>query len=94
MTATTVSPTTSTDTTATVQARQPAIPTTRLIKVELRKMFDTRSGFWMLLSIGVLSVMATGATSTTPPAPSARDMSSTLVISCSSWSALPRMVLT
>ena len=63
MTATTVSPTTSTDKRAAVQARQPArgIPTTRLIKVELRKMFNTRSGFWMLLSIGVLSVMATGA---------------------------------
>jgi ABC-2 type transport system permease protein len=60
---TTVSPTTSTDTTAAVQARQPAraIPTPRLIKVELRKMFNTRSGFWMLLSIGVLSVVATGA---------------------------------
>ena len=37
------------------------IPTTRLVKVELRKMFDTRSGFWMLISIGVLSVIATGA---------------------------------
>jgi ABC-2 type transport system permease protein len=37
------------------------IPTTRLIKVELRKMFNTRSGFWMLVSIGVLSVIATGA---------------------------------
>ncbi|MGL5827837.1 MAG: ABC transporter permease [Nocardioides sp.] len=28
---------------------------------ELRKMFDTRSGFWMLLSIGLLSIIATGA---------------------------------
>lgn len=37
------------------------IPTTRLIRIELRKMFDTRSGFWMLVSIGVLSVIATGA---------------------------------
>jgi ABC-2 type transport system permease protein len=37
------------------------IPTTRLVKVELRKMFNTRSGFWMLVSIGVLSVIATGA---------------------------------
>lgn len=37
------------------------IPTTRLVKVELRKMFNTRSGFWMLVSIGVLSVVATGA---------------------------------
>lgn len=34
------------------------VPTTRLVKVELRKMFDTRSGFWMLVSIGVLSVCA------------------------------------
>ena len=38
-----------------------SIPTTRLVKVELRKMFNTRSGFWMLISIGVLSVIATGA---------------------------------
>lgn len=37
------------------------IPTTRLVTVELRKMFDTRSGFWMLVSIGVLAVVATGA---------------------------------
>ena len=37
------------------------LPTTRLVRVELRKMFDTRSGFWMLVSIGVLSVVATGA---------------------------------
>lgn len=37
------------------------IPTARLVKLELRKMFDTRSGFWMLVSIGVLSVVATVA---------------------------------
>ncbi len=37
------------------------IPTTRLVKTELRKMFNTRSGYWMLISIGVLSVIATGA---------------------------------
>ncbi len=37
------------------------IPTSRIIRVELRKMFDTRSGFWLLASIGVLSVMATAA---------------------------------
>jgi ABC-2 type transport system permease protein len=37
------------------------IPATRLVKVELRKMFNTRSGSWMLASIGVLSVIATGA---------------------------------
>jgi ABC-2 type transport system permease protein len=38
------------------------IPTSRIIGVELRKMFDTRSGFWLLMSIGVLSVVATAAT--------------------------------
>jgi len=59
MTATTISP----DTTAAIPVREPVrtIPTARLIKVELRKMFNTRSGFWMLISIGVLSVVATGA---------------------------------
>ena len=59
MIATTISP----DTTAAVPVREPAhtIPAARLIKVELRKMFNTRSGFWMLVSIGVLSVVATGA---------------------------------
>ena len=59
MTATTISP----DTIEAVPARRTAqpIPTSRLVKVELRKMFNTRSGFWMLISIGVLSVIATGA---------------------------------
>ncbi|GAA4803284.1 ABC transporter permease subunit [Nocardioides caeni] len=39
-----------------------AIPTSRILAVELRKMFDTRSGFWLMASIGILSVVATGAT--------------------------------
>ena len=29
------------------------IPITRLVKVEMRKMFDTRSGFWMLVILGI-----------------------------------------
>lgn len=37
------------------------IPLTRLISVELRKMFDTRAGFWMLASILITAVIATGA---------------------------------
>lgn len=37
------------------------ISLTTLVKVELRKMFDTRSGFWLLASIGILSVLATTA---------------------------------
>src|SRR4051794_41247551 len=36
------------------------IPTSRLVKVELRKMFNTRSGFWMLVCIGVLSPISAG----------------------------------
>lgn len=34
----------------------------RVLNVELRKMFDTRSGFWLMTSIVVLSVIATAAT--------------------------------
>ena len=35
------------------------IPLSRITTTELRKMFDTRSGFWLLASIGILSVLAT-----------------------------------
>ena len=38
------------------------IPMSRVVRVELRKMFDTRSGFWLLTSVGILAVLATGAT--------------------------------
>jgi ABC-2 type transport system permease protein len=37
------------------------IPTIRLVKIELRKMFNTRAGFWMLISIGVLSPISAGS---------------------------------
>ena len=37
------------------------IPSTRIISVELRKMFDTRSGFWLLMSVAISSVLATAA---------------------------------
>jgi len=33
----------------------------RIITAELRKMFDTRSGFWLLASIGILALLATAA---------------------------------
>ena len=36
------------------------IPLTRIVAVELRKSFDTRSGFWLLASIGIASLLATG----------------------------------
>jgi ABC-2 type transport system permease protein len=38
------------------------IPASRVLAVELRKMFDTRSGFWLLMSIGILALLATAAT--------------------------------
>jgi ABC-type transport system involved in multi-copper enzyme maturation permease subunit len=38
-----------------------AIPLSRIITTELRKMFDTRSGFWLMASIGILALLATSA---------------------------------
>ncbi len=46
---------------ASERAAIPAIPLSTVTSVELRKMFDTRSGFWMMASIAILSVLATGA---------------------------------
>ncbi|MCW2845109.1 MAG: hypothetical protein JWN22_3025 [Nocardioides sp.] len=37
------------------------IPLRRIMSVELRKSFDTRSGFWLLASIGIAALVATGA---------------------------------
>ena len=37
------------------------IPFYRLVSVELRKMFDTRSGFWLMASIAITAVVASGA---------------------------------
>jgi len=65
MTATSISP--DTIEAAPVRRIVRPIPTTRLVTVELRKMFNTRSGLWMLVSIGVLSVIATGAVLTFAP---------------------------
>jgi len=38
------------------------ISTSRLIGVELQKMFDTRAGFWLIAGVAVLSTIATAAT--------------------------------
>ncbi len=38
------------------------IPLFRLTRVELRKMFDTRSGFWLMASIVIAAVLSTVAT--------------------------------
>jgi ABC-2 type transport system permease protein len=45
-------------TSKTVSAR---IPASRVVSVELRKMFDTRSGFWLMASVAITSLLATGA---------------------------------
>ncbi len=37
------------------------IPMHTVMGVELRKMFDTRSGFWLMASVVILSLIATGA---------------------------------
>ena len=37
------------------------IPMSRLASVELRKMFDTRAGFWLMASVGIAAVLATAA---------------------------------
>jgi ABC-2 type transport system permease protein len=37
----------------------PQIPLGRVVQVELRKMFNTRSGFWLLASIGIVGILTT-----------------------------------
>jgi hypothetical protein len=37
------------------------VPLSRITTTELRKMFDTRSGFWLMASIGILALLATAA---------------------------------
>ncbi len=38
----------------------PRIPLARLVRVELRKMADTRSGTWLLIGIGVITMLVIG----------------------------------
>ena len=61
---TTVAPTPiskSATTTVPTLATSTRIPLIRIVGVELRKMFDTRSGFWLMASIVITSVLATAA---------------------------------
>jgi len=51
----------STATVAQIDTSKPGVPLGRLIKVELRKMFDTRSGFWLMMSILIIGFLATVA---------------------------------
>jgi ABC-2 type transport system permease protein len=43
------------------KAPQHGIPLGRITTTEVRKMFDTRSGFWLMASIGILALLATTA---------------------------------
>ncbi|MGC4960321.1 ABC transporter permease [Gordonia sp. DT218] len=45
------------DNTTAVDCRTASIPLTRLTAVELRKLVDTRAGFWLTASIGLISVV-------------------------------------
>jgi ABC-2 type transport system permease protein len=38
---------------------RPRVPLSRVTQVELRKMFNTRSGFWLIASIAISAVLAT-----------------------------------
>lgn len=49
----------STATVATIDTARPGVPLGRVVKVELRKMFDTRSGFWLMASIAIIAALAT-----------------------------------
>lgn len=49
----------STATVETIDTARPEVPLGRLVRVELRKMFDTRSGFWLMASIGIIATLAT-----------------------------------
>ena len=44
----------------TAPARPPGIPLGRIITTEFRKMLDTRSGFWTMASIALVSMATTG----------------------------------
>ena len=44
---------------ATIDTTRPGVPLGRLVKVELRKMFNTRSGFWLMMSIAIVATLAT-----------------------------------
>jgi ABC-2 type transport system permease protein len=43
------------------RSRPAEIPMRRVVSTELRKMFDTRSGFWLLASIAIAALLATTA---------------------------------
>jgi ABC-2 type transport system permease protein len=59
MTTTTSTSTTTHDPVHERHVDAPTIPLGRVVRVELRKMFDTRSGFWLMASLVIVGVVAT-----------------------------------
>ena len=55
------SPAASPEQASSTPARVARIPLRRIVAVELRKSFDTRAGLWLLASVGILSLLTTGA---------------------------------
>ena len=47
------------DTVREPRTRAPQVPLSRVVTVELRKMFDTRSGFWLMSSIVITALLTT-----------------------------------
>jgi ABC-2 type transport system permease protein len=47
------------DTVREPRTRAPHVPLSRVVTVELRKMFDTRSGFWLMSSIVITALLTT-----------------------------------
>ena len=50
------------DTVSAAGATVDPVPLSRVVRVELRKMFDTRSGFWLIASIVITALLSTVAT--------------------------------
>ena len=45
--------------TSVIDLQRPEVPLVRLVKVEIRKMLDTRAGFWLAMSMVILSALIT-----------------------------------
>lgn len=56
------------------------IPLSRIVSVELRKSFDTRSGLWLLAGIGIAALLTTGAVIAWAPDEQLRQSQFTLAI--------------
>lgn len=54
--------------TTTITGRVQPIPLRRIVAVELRKSFDTRAGFWLIIGAGLAAVLATATVIAFAPA--------------------------